>query len=44
MLLAADSPVWGGMVAGIVAVILFLLFSAWIVVQRVRHGKDGGDD
>jgi hypothetical protein len=42
--LAADAPAWGGAVAGIVAIVVFLLFSTWIVVQRVRHGKDSDDD
>jgi len=42
---AADSaPAWGGVIAGVVAAVVFLAFSAWIVMQRVRHGKDGRDD
>jgi hypothetical protein len=32
------------MIAGIIAAVVFVLFSAWIIVQRVRHGKDGSDD
>jgi hypothetical protein len=42
--LAEDSPAWGGAVAGVIAIAVFLLFSTWIVVQRVRHGKDRDDD
>ena len=39
--LAARGSGWGGAVAGLVAGIVFVLFSAWIVVLRVRsHRKD----
>jgi hypothetical protein len=27
-----------------VAIAVFLVFSTWVVVQRVRHGKDGDDE
>jgi hypothetical protein len=37
-------PFWGGLVVGLIALALFLAFSAWIVVQRVRHGRGGDDD
>jgi hypothetical protein len=37
-------PAWGGLAVGIAALILFLGFSTWIVVQRVRHGREGRDE
>jgi hypothetical protein len=37
-------PAWGGLAVAIAASVLFVGFSAWIVVQRVRHGRDGRDD
>ena len=37
-------PFWGGFVVGIIASVIFVVFAAWIVVQRVRHGRDGDDD
>ncbi|HET6816854.1 MAG TPA: hypothetical protein VFH66_06470 [Mycobacteriales bacterium] len=43
-LLADGPPAWGGAVAGLIAIAVFLVFSAWVVMQRVRHGKDGRDD
>jgi hypothetical protein len=42
--LADGSPAWGGAIAGMVAIAVFLVFSTWVVVQRVRHGKDGDDE
>jgi hypothetical protein len=42
--LADGSSAWGGAIAGLVAIAVFVVFSAWVVVQRVRHGKDGRDD
>jgi flagellar biogenesis protein FliO len=44
MTAAASSPAWGGMTAGIVAVVAFVVFSTWIVVQRVRSGRRHRDD
>ena len=41
---AEGPPAWTGAVAGIVAIALFVAFSTWVVVQRVRHGKDRADD
>ena len=38
VLLAARGSAWGGVVVGLVAAALFVVFSGWIVVQRVRHG------
>ena len=40
--LAADRGAsWGGPIVGLVAAIVFVLFSSWIVVQRLRtHRKD----
>jgi hypothetical protein len=37
-------PAWGGVVVAIIAAVLFLVFATWIVIQRVRHGRGGGDD
>jgi hypothetical protein len=37
-------PAWGGLAVAIGALVLFLVFAAWIVIQRIRHGKGGGDD
>jgi hypothetical protein len=37
-------PAWGGLAVAIAATVLFLGFSAWIVVQRVRHGRESRDD
>ncbi|HWC33221.1 MAG TPA: hypothetical protein VG650_00210 [Mycobacteriales bacterium] len=37
-------PAWGSLGVGIAAIIVFLIFATWIVVQRVRHGKDSDDD
>jgi hypothetical protein len=37
-------PAWGGLIAAIIASVIFVAFAAWIVVQRVRNGRGGGDD
>jgi hypothetical protein len=38
---AARGESWGGPVVGIVAAGIFVVFSAWIVVQRIRsYRKD----
>ena len=37
-------PAWGGFGVAIAAMVVFLGFAAWIVIQRIRHGKDGGDE
>jgi hypothetical protein len=37
-------PAWGGIVVGIVAIAIFVAFASWIVVQRIKHGREGGDD
>jgi hypothetical protein len=37
-------PAWGGVAVAIAASVLFLAFATWIVVQRIRNGKDGSDD
>ena len=37
-------PAWGGIGVGIAALVVFLIFATWIVVQRVRHGKEGDDE
>ncbi|HTW19046.1 MAG TPA: hypothetical protein VME70_02410 [Mycobacteriales bacterium] len=37
-------PFWGGWVVAVIAAVIFVSFAAWIVVQRVRHGRDGDDD
>jgi hypothetical protein len=44
LVVAEGSPAWGGAIAGIVAIAIFLVFSTWVVVHRVRHGKDSNDD
>ena len=44
MELAVGAQAWGGAVAGLIAIAVFVVFSAWVVVQRVRHGKDTSDD
>jgi hypothetical protein len=37
-------PAWGGLGVAIGAAVLFVIFAAWIVIQRVRHGREGDDD
>jgi hypothetical protein len=41
-------PAWGGVYVAIAAGVLFAIFAGWIVIQRVRHGREGamseGDD
>jgi hypothetical protein len=37
-------PFWGSLGVGIAAAAVFVLFAAWIVVQRVRHGRERDDD
>jgi hypothetical protein len=37
-------PFWGGVVVAIIAAVIFVAFSAWIIMQRVRHGRGGDDD
>ncbi|HVV75555.1 MAG TPA: hypothetical protein VHC43_05915 [Mycobacteriales bacterium] len=37
-------PAWGSLGVGIAAAVVFLAFAVWIVIQRVKHGKDGNDD
>jgi hypothetical protein len=52
MVLAAKGSAWGGMVIGLVAAGLFVVFSAYIVTLRVRgrrqspsgNGEDRSDD
>jgi hypothetical protein len=44
MPVAEGPPTWGGAIAGVIAIAVFVVFSAWVVVQRVRHGKDSSDD
>jgi hypothetical protein len=50
MILAAKTvlvdpkPAWGGLVVAIIASVLFVIFATWIVIQRIRHGRGGGDD
>ena len=45
MVLAARGSAWGGMVIGLVAAGVFLAFSTYIVVLRVRSSrKDATDD
>jgi hypothetical protein len=37
-------PAWGGVYVAIAAGVLFAIFAGWIVIQRVRHGREGDDD
>jgi hypothetical protein len=37
-------PFWGGVVVAIIAAVIFVAFSAWIIMQRVRNGRGGDDD
>ena len=37
-------PAWGSLGVGIAAAAVFLIFSGWIVIQRLRHGKDTDDE
>jgi hypothetical protein len=37
--LAADTPAWTGVIAGLVAVAAFVVFSGWILVQRLRRDR-----
>ena len=44
MNLAARGSTWGGMVVGLVALAIFLVFSGWILTQRLRaHRKDSDE-
>jgi hypothetical protein len=35
---------WAGPTVAIIAAAVFVVFAAWIVIQRIRHGKGDGDD
>jgi hypothetical protein len=37
-------PAWGSIEVGIAATAVFLIFATWIVIQRVKHGKDTDDE
>jgi hypothetical protein len=37
-------PAWGGIVVGISAAVIFVIFAGWIVVQRLKHGRDDTDE
>jgi fumarate reductase subunit D len=37
-------PAWGGIVVGIAALVLFVIFATWIVVHRLKHGRDDTDE
>jgi len=42
--LAARGESWGGPVVALVAAVVFVAFSSWIVLQRLRtHRKDHDD-
>ena len=43
MILATDGPAWAGAAAGFVALTLFVLFSGWILVQRLRGTRKDRD-
>ena len=36
---AARGAAWGGLVVGLVAAGIFVVFSAWIVAQRLRNNR-----
>jgi hypothetical protein len=36
-------PAWGSIEVGIAAAVVFLIFAAWIVLQRIKHGKDSDE-
>ena len=42
--LAEGGSAWGGMVIGLVAASVFVLFSTYIVIQRVRNNRKGQAD
>jgi hypothetical protein len=42
--LVDPKPAWGGIAIGIAAFVVFVVFAGWIVVQRLKHGKDSDDD
>ena len=45
MILAARGSTWGGMVVGLIALGVFLVFSSVIVAQRIRaNRKDRAND
>jgi hypothetical protein len=37
-------PAWGGIVVGIGAAVIFVIFATWIVIQRMKHGRDDTDE
>jgi hypothetical protein len=37
-------PAWGSLGVAIAAGVIFAIFAIWIVIQRVRHGRDGDDE
>ena len=37
-------PAWGSIEVGIAASVIFLIFATWIVIQRLKHGKDTDDE
>jgi hypothetical protein len=37
-------PAWGGLAVGLAAIAVFVVFATWIVIQRVRHGRERDDD
>ncbi|MBV9291451.1 MAG: hypothetical protein JO222_03290 [Frankiales bacterium] len=42
-LVASRGTTWGGLAVGLIALGLFVAFSGWVVVQRVRHGRKDSD-
>jgi flagellar biogenesis protein FliO len=42
--LVDPKPAWGGLVVAIIAVVLFVVFATWIVIQRIRNGRDGSGE
>jgi hypothetical protein len=37
-------PAWGGLAVAIIALVLFVVFATWIVLQRIRQGRGGDND
>jgi hypothetical protein len=41
--LAAGGSAWGGLAAGLIATAVFVVFSGWVILQRVRNGRKDSD-
>lgn len=36
-------PAWGSLGVGIAAAVIFVVFATWIVIQRIKHGRNEDD-